>query len=138
MPKFQFLLFVLKRSFTCYYTIWMTVPLIRNFILFIKSLKNKKRKLGLTFFYYVIQEIWLGNSKMLICIDHQDSTFSQTRENSKMFNITSKYFSFFNNKPPATWVGHIARDFLTCYSCLYYSFMDDVGSILSMEKISNF
>ena len=32
---------------------------------------------------------------------NQDSRFSHTRENSKMFNITSKYFSFFNNKPPA-------------------------------------
>ena len=32
----------------------------------------------------------------------QDSTFSHTRENSKTFNITSKYFSFFNNKPLAS------------------------------------
>ena len=32
---------------------------------------------------------------------NQDSTFSHTCENSKMFNITSKYFRFFNNKPPA-------------------------------------
>ena len=31
-----------------------------------------------------------------------NQTFSHTRENSKMFNITSKYFSFFNNKPPAS------------------------------------
>ena len=31
----------------------------------------------------------------------QDSTFSHDRESSKIFNITSKYFSFFNNKPPA-------------------------------------
>ena len=38
-----------------------------------------------------------------------------------MFNITSKYFSIFNNKPPARWVAHIARDFLKCYSCSYYS-----------------
>ena len=30
-----------------------------------------------------------------------DSTFSHTRDNSKMFNIISKYFSFFNNKLPA-------------------------------------
>ena len=34
-----------------------------------------------------------------------------------MLNITTKYFSFFNNKPPVGWVGHITRDFLTCYSC---------------------
>ena len=33
---------------------------------------------------------------------NQDSTFSHTHENSKIFNITSKYFSFFNNKPPAS------------------------------------
>ena len=39
--------------------------------------------------------------KILYADNNQDSTFSYTRENSKMFNITSKYFSFFNNKPPA-------------------------------------
>ena len=33
-----------------------------------------------------------------------------------MFNITSKYFSIFNNKPPANWVAHIAKDFLTCFA----------------------
>ena len=54
---------------------------------------------------------------------NQDSTFSHTRENSKMLNITSKYFSFFSNKPPASWVAHITRDFLTCYSCSYSSSM---------------
>ena len=32
---------------------------------------------------------------------NQDSTSSHTRKNSKMFNITSKYFSFFIKKPPA-------------------------------------
>ena len=40
-----------------------------------------------------------------------------------MFNITSKYFSFFNNKPPASRVAHITRDFLACYFCPYYSSM---------------
>ena len=40
-----------------------------------------------------------------------------------MFNITSNYFNIFNNKPPSTWVVHITRDFLTCYSCSYYSSM---------------
>ena len=59
----------------------------------------------------------------------QDSTFSQHRENWKIFNIISKYFSFFNNKPPTSWVPHITRDFLTCYSCSYYS---------SMLKVNNF
>ena len=92
-----------------------------NFIAPLKVLKARKKKLALTSFYYVSWEIWLGNSKKLICIDQ--SRFSHTHENSKIFNITSKYFSFFNNKPPASWVAHITRDFLTCYSTSYYSSM---------------
>ena len=59
--------------------------------------------------------------KSLFTETNQDSAFSQTSGNSKMYNITSKYFSFFNNKPLACWVVHIARDFLTCYSSSYYS-----------------
>ena len=51
------------------------------------------------------------------------ATFSHTRENSKMFNITSKYFSFLNNKPRVSWVAHKIRDFLTCYSSSYYNSM---------------
>ena len=35
--------------------------------------------------------------KSLFAETNQDSTFSHTRENSKMFDITSKYFRFFNN-----------------------------------------
>ena len=90
----------------------------------IKSLKSKKKKLTLTSFYYVSWEIWLGNSEKLICIDQSGFYVSHTRENSKMFNITSKYFSFLNhNKPPESLVAHITRDFLTCYSCLYYNLM---------------
>ena len=37
--------------------------------LFIKSLKCKKKKPALTSFYFASREIWLGNSKKLICID---------------------------------------------------------------------
>ena len=33
--------------------------------------------------------------KSLFAWTNQDSTLSHNRENSKMFNITSKYFSFF-------------------------------------------
>ena len=40
--------------------------------------------------------------KSLHAETNQDSTFSHTRDNSKMFNVTSKYFNFFNNKPPAS------------------------------------
>ena len=35
--------------------------------------------------------------KRLFAETSPDSTFSHTRDNSKMFSITSKYFSFFNN-----------------------------------------
>ena len=61
--------------------------------------------------------------KSLFAKTNQYPTFSHTHESSKMFNITSKYFSFFKNKPPASWVAHITRDFPTCYSCSYYSSM---------------
>ena len=52
---------------------------------------------------------------------NQDSAIDFTWENSKMFNKTAKYFSIFNNKPPVSWVPHITRNFLRCYSCSYYS-----------------
>ena len=39
--------------------------------------------------------------KTLFAETNQDFIFSHTRKNSKMLNITSKYFSLFNNKPPA-------------------------------------
>ena len=37
-----------------------------------------------------------------------------------MFNIASKYFSFFNYTSPASLVACIIRNCLPCYSCLYY------------------
>ena len=40
--------------------------------------------------------------KSLFAETSQDSIFSHIHENSKIFNKTSKYFSFFNNKPPAS------------------------------------
>ena len=45
------------------------------------------------------------------------------RKISKIFHINSKYFCLFNNMPLASWLAHITRDFLTCYSCSYYSSM---------------
>ena len=91
-------------------------------IITVKSLKSKKKKLALTLFYYVSREIWLGNSKNLFFAQtSQDSAFSQTCHYAKMFNITSKYFTFFNNKLAACQVAHITRDFIACYSCSYYS-----------------
>ena len=38
----------------------------------------------------------------LLAQTNQGSTFSHIRDSSKLFNITSKYFSFLNNKPPAS------------------------------------
>ena len=58
--------------------------------------------------------------KGLFALTNQDCTFSQTRDNSKIFKATSKYFSFFNKKPCANWVAHMTNDFLKCYSCSYY------------------
>ena len=40
--------------------------------------------------------------KNLFAKTNQDSTCFHTRKKSEIFNITSKYFSFFNNKPPAS------------------------------------
>ena len=46
-----------------------------------KSLKSKKKKLALTSFDYVSQEIWLGNSEKLICINQSTFYFfSHSRE----------------------------------------------------------
>ena len=55
-----------------------------------------------------------------------------------MFNITSKYFRFFNIKPPASWVAHITRDFLTFHSCSYYSSMITVIFYFLGKKICKF
>ena len=59
-----------------------TVTLYKEFyFFFIKSLKVKKKKLTLSLFYYVSREIWLENSKKLICIDpSRFYSFSHPRE----------------------------------------------------------
>ena len=58
---------------------------------------------------------------MKTCFHRQDSAISQTWNNSKMFNITSNYVSFFDHTPPANCVAHITRDFLIFCSCSYHS-----------------
>ena len=50
-------------------------------------------------------------------------------------NITSKCFSFFNNKAPVCWVTYITRGFIICYSCLYYSFLV-LGDKRAIETIT--
>ena len=49
-----------------------------------------------------VQKCGWAIQKSLFAQISQDSTFSHTRKDSKMFKATSKYFSFFNNKLPAT------------------------------------
>ena len=59
--------------------------------------------------------------ELIFTSSNQDPTISHTRENSKRLNINLKCFSFFNNIPPASWVAHITKDFITCYSCSWNS-----------------
>ena len=73
---------------------------MRNFIFSLKVLKAKKEA-DLNLIYYVSQEIWLGNSKKLVCKDQSRFKFPHSPDNSETFYITSKYFSFFSNEPPA-------------------------------------
>ena len=61
--------------------------------------------------------------KSLFAETNQDSTFSHTRKNSKMFNITSKYIRFFNNKLPPSRVTHITKQFSYIFSCSYNNSM---------------
>ena len=84
-----------------------------------KLLKFRKKKPELTSFYYVSRQIGWTIQKSLFAYTIKDSTFSHTCENSKMYNITSKYFNFCNNKPPASLVVHITRYFLR-YSYSYH------------------
>ena len=58
-----------------------TVTLYKKPNFCIKSLKSKKKKLALTLFCYVVQEIWLDNSKKLIGIGQlRFYIFSHPRE----------------------------------------------------------
>ena len=52
---------------------------------------------------------------------HKPVKILQVLSCGKTQNITLKFFSIFNRKPLTNWVTHITRDFLTCYSCSYYS-----------------
>ena len=112
-----------------------TVTLLDSNFFFIKNLKSKKKKLALTSFFRPINRRQFKKSSF--SQTNQDSTFSHTQENSKMYNITSKYFNFFNNKPPVRWVAHITRDFLICYSCSYHSSMLLVTSEYSVATSNN-
>ena len=68
----------------------------------IRILKSKKKKLALTLFYCLSQETSLDDSCKRIYKKQSRFYNFFTWQNSKMFSITSKYFSIFNNKPPAS------------------------------------
>ena len=55
--------------------------------------------------------------KKIICIDQSRFYIFSHLLEFKIFNIASKFFRFFHNKPPVSWVARFARDFLTWYSC---------------------
>ena len=52
-----------------------------------ERVKSKKKKLALPLFYHVSQEIWLGNSKKLICIDQSRFYIFSHPWEFKIFNI---------------------------------------------------
>ena len=81
-----------------------------------KILKSKKKKLALTLLIVQVKKCHWVTHENLFAQTSQD-IISHTRENSKMFNITSKYFSIFNNPSLAK------QELLTYFSCSYYSFM---------------
>ena len=64
-----------------------------------------------------------------ICMDQSRFCISYVREDSKRFNITSKYFSVFSSTPQASWVAHGTKNFTLLYFCSYRS------SLLSMTSI---
>ena len=54
-------------------------------------------------------------------IEMKQMTLNDPKFDTKiLLDTLLKYFSIFNNKQPASWVAHITRDFLTCYSYSYY------------------
>ena len=96
-------------------------------------MKSKKHSWHQLYFIMSVEKYGWAIQKSLFAQTNQDSTFTHIRGNSKLLNITSKYFRFFRNKQPANWVAHIARDFLSCYSCLYYSSMEKLIIKLSFS-----
>ena len=77
----------------------MTHFLAKIYFSFVSVFKSKKKKLALTFLYCLGHETRLDDSRKSIDINQ---SISLTWENSKIFNINSKYFSVFNKKPPVS------------------------------------
>ena len=108
-------------------TAWFLLVLLKyGEVITVKSLKSKRKKIML------VEKYGWAVQKSLFAETNQNSTFSHACENSKMFSITSKYFSFFNNKHPVSWVARITRDSLTCYFYSYYISMLLHASIINI------
>ena len=69
-----------------------------------KIIKSKKKKLAITSFYFLDQETRLNGSWKLIYINQSRFYNFFHVGNSKMLNITSKYFSIFNGKHTVIWI----------------------------------
>ena len=69
-----------------------------------KIIKSKKKKLAITSFYFLDQETRLNSSWKLIYINQSRFYNFFHVGNSKMLNITSKYFSIFNGKHTVIWI----------------------------------
>ena len=65
------------------------------------SSQSKKMRLALILFYCPNLEIRPGDSQKLICIDQSRFCISYPQENTRMLNMTIKYFNIFNNTPRA-------------------------------------
>ena len=94
-------------------------------LFFKKRKKNRaSKKFALHLFYCFSEEIRLEYWWKRIYMNQSRSFISNSPEILKILNITLKHFCIFNNTPPASWNTHITPDFLTCYSCSYYSSMN--------------
>ena len=65
----QFIFFLVSLKYREIATVKTVTFYKKLYFFFIKSLKSNKKKQAPTLFYYVIWEIWSGNSKKLIWID---------------------------------------------------------------------
>ena len=71
-----------------------------SFIFFRKISEEQEKEAGTNFVLFSCSRNMIHTNK---CgWTNQDSAIFPTQENTKMFNITSKYFSIFNNVPLAS------------------------------------
>ena len=96
------------------------LPLAKNYLrlesLLLKVLKKQGKKAGTNFFYCPRRYNKAGWTKTYLPRPIKVMQFL-TRARFKFFKLTWRYFSTFNNTPPASWVEYffaLTTDFLTC------------------------